>query len=339
MDDRRVPNSGSHSTTTTSDGSTTSSVDKPSLVYQLQKLNGMEKKRRSRTRRDQPVANKPGQPYQKNPPHTRTDSSTAQPTSPGPSGRSPPRRKGSPRVSRVEASSSYLDPLPPRTSSHEYGPPPATSPSRSSSPSSPFYPSAGTSSSSPGPGNLSPFRGSLPIPPNFDHFQHMALTTQSTPDSLSPSSPGYHEFQGYHHEITGDFAPRHAVSQTIPVDGSRPATTQFNDIYAPNRSCWNEYDRPQGRVEPLYPRSTTSYPPTPNASVPRLTHRPEQTAATSSFPPMSHGLGTSATEHPSGSYFYSDYEDRAAGASLQNIYHLTNRSSNPGSSAAGPYYS
>jgi hypothetical protein len=65
VDTGRVPNSGSQSTTSAS------SIDKPSLVYQLQKMNGMEKKRRSRTRKDQPSADRPGQPYQKSNLHTR----------------------------------------------------------------------------------------------------------------------------------------------------------------------------------------------------------------------------------------------------------------------------
>ena len=42
-----------------------SSVDRPSLVDQLQKLNAMAKKRQPRTPRDQPGPNKPGQPSQK----------------------------------------------------------------------------------------------------------------------------------------------------------------------------------------------------------------------------------------------------------------------------------
>ena len=304
----------------------------------------MEKKRRSRTRRDQPPANKPGQPYQKSSPNIRTSSSTAQSTSPDPSGHSPSRRKDASRVSGVEASSSssHFDPLPHRTSPDEYRPPltSTTSPSRSSSPSSPYYPSAGTSSSSPDSRNLSPLRASLPIPtPTFDHFQHMALTSQSTPDSLSPSSPGYHEFQGYSHEAPGDLRLQHLVSQTVPVDGSRLVTTQFNGIYGPNRSCWNEYDRPPGRIEPsVYPRSLPSFPPVPNGLAPRLAHRPEQTPTTPSLPPTPHSFGTPAAENPSGSYFYSDYDDRAAGTSLQNIYLLADSSSDADPSTTLPYY-
>lgn len=302
----------------------------------------MEKKRRSRTRRDQPAANKPGQPYQKSSPNTRVNPPTTQSTSPGPSGHSPPRRKDVSRVSRVETSTTYFDPLQPTNSPDEYRSAyaSATSPSRSSSPSSPYYPSAGTSSSSSGSRNLSPLRASLPIPtPTFDHFQHMALTSQSTPDSLSPSSPGYHEFQNYSHELSGDLRLQHPASQAIPVDGSRLTTTQFSDIYGSNRSYWNEYDRQQGRVEAsAYPRSLPSHPPVPNAPVPRLTHRPEQTT-TSSLPPMSRGLGTPAAENPGDGYFYSGYGDRTAGTSLQDIYLLPDGSSETGSSNTVPYYS
>jgi len=301
----------------------------------------MEKKRRSRTRRDQPAANKPGQPYQKS--SARTNPSTAQPAPPDPSGHSPSRRKDASRVSRVEASSSYFDPLPPRTSSDEHRSPysSTTSPSRSSSPSSPYYPSAGTSSSSPDSRNLSPLRASLPMPtPTFDHFQHMGLTTRSTLDSISPSSPGYHEFQSYNNELPGDFRLQHPASHTIPVGGSRLSTAQFNDTYGPGRSCWNEYDRQQGRIESsIYPCSLAPYPPTPNGLAPRLGHRPEQTTATSSLPPMSHGLDTPAAENPSGSYFYSGYEDRVAGTALQNIYLPADRSSDADSSTTGQYYS
>lgn len=303
----------------------------------------MEKKRRSRTRRDQPAANKPGQPYQKSSPHTRTNPSTAQSTSSDPSGRSPPRRKDASRVSRAEGSSSYFDPLPPRNSSDEYGSQysSATSPSRSSSPSSPYYPSAGTSSSSPGSKNLSPFRAPLPMPtPTFDHFQHMALTSQSTPDSLSPSSPGYHDFQSYSHELPGDLRLQHPASQAIPVDGPCLPTAQFNDIYGPSRPCWSENDRQQERIEsPAYPRSLAPYPPTPNNLVPRLAHRPEQATAAPSLSPMSHGLGIPATENSGGGYFYSGYEYRTTGTSLQNIYLLADRSSDADSSTTVPYYS
>ena len=306
-------------------------------------MNGMEKKRRSRTRRDQPAANKPGQPYQKSSPHTRTNSSTAQSTTSDPSGRSPSRRKDASRGSRVEGPSSYFDPLPSRNTSDEYRSPysSAASPSRSSSPSSPYYTSAGTSSSSPGSRNLSPLRASLPIPtPTFDHFQHMALTSQSTPDSLSPSSPGYHEFQGYSHELPGDLRLHHPVSQVTPVDGSRLTTAQFSDLYGPNRSYWNEYDRQQGRIESsMYPRSLASYPPAPDGLAPRLTHRPEQTTASSSLPPMSHGFGTPAAGDSGGSYFYSGYEDRATGTSLHNVYLLADRSSETDSTTTVPYYS
>jgi len=266
----------------------------------------------------------------------------AQSTSPDPSGRSPSRRKDSPRISRAEASSSHFDTLPTRTSADEHRPAysSATSPSRSSSPTSPYYHSAGTSSSSPGSKNVTPLRASLPIPtPTFDHFQHMALTTQSTPDSLSPSSPGYHELQSYSHELPVDLRLQYHVSQPVSADEPRLAT-QFNHSFGPNRSCWNEYDRQQGRFEPpIYPRSLGSYPPASGGSVPRLAHRPEQTTMTSSLPPMSHDLGTPPAENPGGSYFYSGYGDRAAGASLQNIYLLTDRSSDTDPSTAAPYYS
>ena len=301
----------------------------------------MEKKRRSRTRRDQPAANKPGQPYQKSSPHTRTNSSTSQSTSSDLSGHSPSRRKDTSRGSRVEGPSSYFDPLPPRNTSDEYRSPysSAASPSPSSSSSSPYYTSAGTSSSSPGSGNLSPLRASLPIPtPTFDHFQHMALSSQSTPDSLSPSSPCYHGFRGYSHELPGDLRLHHPVSQATPVDGSRLTTAQFSDLYGPkSRSYWNEYDRQQGRIESsMYPRSLASYPPAPDGWAPRLTHRPEQTTPSSSLPPMSHGLGTPAAGNSGSSYFY---EDRAAGTSLHDIYLLADGSSETDSTTTVPYYS
>jgi hypothetical protein len=308
VDDRRVANSGSRLVTATSNDSPVPSVDKSSLVYRLQKLNGMEKKRRSRTRRDQPAADKPGQPYPKSAPHTQTNSPTAQSTSPGPSSRLPPRRKDDPGVSRIGVSSSYFNPFSTSTS-HKYRAPSTTSPFRSSPSPSLYYPSTSTSSPSPGSRNLSPFQGTLPIPtPTSDHLQHMALTTRSAPDSLSLSSPGHPGLQNYSHGITGDFASWDTVSQIIPIDGLRPATIPSNDIYG-HRLYRNEYDRPQGRFESIYP-----------------------TAATSLFSPVSYGLGTVATEYPSGNYLYSGYEDRAAGTSLQNIYPLTDHSSNAGSS-------
>ena len=340
VDERRVPNSGSQSTT--SNGSSTSSIDKPSLVHQFQKMNGMEKKRRSRTRRDQPATNKPGHPYQKSNPRKRANSSSAQLPSPDPSDRSPPGRKDSSRVSRIEGPSSYFDPLTPRTLSDEYKPPYslAIPPSRSSSSSSPYYHNTVTSSS-PGSSGLSPLRAPLPIPtPTFDHFQHMALTSQSTPNSFSPSSPGYHEFQSYGYELPEDLRTHRPVSKTIPVDESRLATGQFNDIYVHNRPFWNEYDRQQGLAElSMYPRSLASYPPPPTGLVPRLVYRSEQTTTTPSFRPIIHGLGTPAAENPGGGHFYSGYEDRSAGASLQNIYLLADHSSDPDSSTTVRYYS
>lgn len=331
-DNQRVPNSGSQST------SSASSIDKPSLVYQLQKMNGMEKKRRSRARRDQPATNKPGQPYQKNHPHTRASSSTNQPASPDPSNRSPTRRKDTPRVSNVEEAPTYFD-LPPHTASQDEHRSPyssAASPSRSSSPSSPYYLSAGTSSS-PGSSNISPLRASLPIPtPTFDHFQHMALASHSTPDSLSPTSPGYHEFQSYNQELTAELRAQHHVPQTTPADGSHLAT-QFNDIYGPSRSCWSAYDKQQGRTElSAYPRSPASHP--SDVLAPRLVHRPEQASTTSSLPPISHALDTTPAGNTSGSYFYPDYDNRAAGTSVQNTY-IFDRSPDEGSSATAPYYS
>ena len=309
----------------TSTGSSTSSIDKPSLVYQLQKMNGMEKKRRSRTRRDQLAANKPGSPYQKSRHHTRTDTSTAQQTPPGPSGHLPSRCKDVSRFSGVEASASCFDPLPPRASSDEHILPQssATSLSRSSSPSSPYHLSAGTSSS-PGSTNLSPLQVSLPTPiPTSNQFQHMVLTSQTTPGSLSTSSPGCHEFQGYNHPA--ELRVQHPVSHAIPVDGLH-LVTQYDGVCGPSRPHWNEYNGRQGRIElSMYPR---------------LTHRPEQVTAAPFLPPMLHGLGTPPPiGNSSCGYFYPDYEDRTASTSLQDAYLLAGHSSEAGSSGAVPYYS
>jgi len=319
-----------------SNGSSASSVDKPSLVRQIQKMNGMEKKRRSRARRDQPVINKPGQPYQRSHPNPPTNPSAAQSTSPDPSGRSPSRRKDTSRVSRVETPSSRFDHPPLRTSVGKYSPAysSTTSPSRSSSP---YYPSTGTSSSSLRLRNVIPLRASLPMPtPPFDHFHHTAL---STPDSLSPLSPGYHELQDYGHELPVDLRSQYHVSQAVPADEPRSTTTQFSDGFGPNRSRWDEYNRQQGRFEsPIYLCSLASYPPTPGGLVPRLAHQPEQMTMTSSLLLMPHGLGTPPTENPGGSYFYSGYEDPAVGSSLHNAY-LTDRSSDVDPSTTTPYYS
>ena len=160
----------------------------------------------------------------------------------------------------------------------------------------------------------------------------MALTSQSTPDSSSLSSPGYHEFQSYSHETFRNLRSQYPVSQAIPVNRPHFTTMQFNDIYEPSRSYWNGYDRQQGRIESsVYPHSLTAYPPASNGLIPRPTHQQEQTTTTSSLPPVP------AAENLSDNYFYSSYEDRAAGASLQNIYLLTNRSSEAGSPTTVPY--
>ena len=329
-------------TTAPSNGSSTSSVDKPSLVHQLQKMQGMEKKRRSRTRRDQLAPIKPGRPYQKSHPLPQTNPLTAQSASPDSSGRSSSRHKDSPRLSRVEESSSRFDSLPPRTSADEHRPlyPSTTAPPQSSSLSSPYYPRAGASLSR-GPKNVTPLRASLSIPtPTFNHFQHMAPTTQSTPDSLSPSSPSYREFWGHDHELPGDPRLRYHASPTVPADGPRLATTHLNDNFGTIHSCWNECDRQEGQFgSPIYHRSLMLYPPASSSLVPRLFCRPEQTTITSSFPTVSHSLGTPPAENPRGSHFYLGYKDRAAGASLQSIYPLTDDSSDPDLQTTAPYYS
>jgi hypothetical protein len=103
------------------------------------------------------------------------------------------------------------------------------------------------------------------------------------------------------------------VSQDIPIDGLRSATTRFNDIDGTNRS-WNEHDRYCSLA------GTNGH-------------------DLLSLSPMSHGLGTPATGNPSRSYFYSDHEDRAAGTSPQNIHLLADRLSNVDSSTAVSYYS
>ena len=302
-------------------------------------MNGMEKKRRSRTRRDQSTADRPGQPYQKSSLHARATSSTTQPESPDFSNRSSSRRKDRPRISKEETSPSYFDTLQPTTLSDERGSlyPSATSPSRSSSPSSPYYLSAGTSPS-PGSRNLRPLQASSPVPtPTFDHFQQMAIPSQSTPDSFSPTSPGYHEFQSYGHELPGGLRAQHPVSRAISIEGSHLAT-RLDDIHGPNRSCWNECNGQQGRIElPACPRSPASH---RSGVLARLAHWPEQTSATSSFPPLSHGLGNPppSAGNPSGSYFYPDYEARAAGTSVQNTHLPSNHSPDTDSPTAVPYY-
>ena len=327
VDNRRVPNSGSQS------ASSASSIDKPSLVYQLQKMNGMEKKRRSKTRRDQQTADRPGQPYQKGNFHARATSSTAQPESLDLSDRSSSRRKDTSRISKGETFPFYFNTFPPTTLPDEHRSlyPSATSPSRSSSPS--YYLSAGTSPSL-GSRNLSPLRASLPVPsPTFDHFQQTIIASRSTPDSFSPTSPGYHDFQCYSHELPGELRAQHPVSRAIPIKGSHSAT-QLNDIHGPNHSCWNEYNGQHGRIESsVYPRSLASH----RSDVPaQLAHQPEQTSATSSFPPILHGLGTPPTGNPSGSYFCPGYEDRAT---VQNAHLLSDRSPDMDSPTTIPYYS
>jgi hypothetical protein len=133
VDNQRVPNSGSQLT------SSASSIDKPSLVYQLQKVNGMEK-RRSRTRRGQTSADKPGQPCQKSSLHPRATPSTTQPESLDLSNRSSSRRRDTSRISKGETSPSHFDTFPPTTLSdgHRSLYPSATSPSCISSPHPPY---------------------------------------------------------------------------------------------------------------------------------------------------------------------------------------------------------
>ncbi|KAF9787393.1 hypothetical protein BJ322DRAFT_1187493 [Thelephora terrestris] len=297
VDKSRVPNSGSQPTT---------SIGNPSLVYRIQKMNGMERKRRSRTRRDQPSADRPGQPYQKRNLQTRAASSTTQPASPDPSSRSPSRREDTSHVSKSGMSPSYLDAFPPAISSDEHRSsyPSVTSPSCSSSP---YYLGAATSPSSPGSRNISPSRAPSPIPTTaFDHFQHMALASQSAPDSCFSMSPSYHEFQSYGHVLDGSHLAR-----------------QCSDVYGSSRSCWNEYNRQHGWMElSAYPRFLEPHP--SSILTPRLAHQPGKISATSSFPPTLHDLDAPPAGNPDAKYFYPDFEDRAAGTSVQNTRLLTN---------------
>ena len=298
----------------------------------------MEKKRRLRTHRDQPAPNKPGEPYQKSRPHTRTNSPVTQPAPPDPSNLSSSRRKSTSYASKVEASSlSYFDAHLPEPSPDEHRVlyPPATSPSRSSLTSSPYYLNAGTFPS-PDPRNLSPSRASLPMPtPPFDHFQHMAPGSQSTLDSLFPTSPGHHESQGYSNELPRELRAQHSTSQAIPVDGSQLGT-QFNDLYGPDHSYWNEYYSRRSKL-PAYPHSSTSLP--PNLPASQLVHRPEQVVTTYSLPPTLHGLDTPPAGNSSESYCYPDDEDCTASTSAQSVYFPADHSSDAGPLTTIPYYS
>jgi hypothetical protein len=161
----------------------------------------MEKKRRSRTRRDQPAANKPGQPYQKSHPAYTNRLFV------GPANISRSlwsfAVQAQRRFARLESRGIFLlfRPSPAQDFirraqitilfSHFSLPELFTFFTLLSQRWNLFFVSRVEE-------RESPLRASLPIPtPTFDHFQHMALTTQSTPDSLSPSSPGYHELQSY----------------------------------------------------------------------------------------------------------------------------------------------
>ena len=288
-------------------------------------MNGVEKKRCSRTRRDQPAANKPGSLHQQSHRRTQTYNPTTQQTSPSPSHHSPSRHKDALRFSGVEAYASYFDPLPPRASLDEHISPQssATSLSQSSSPSSSYHLSAGTSSLSPGSTNSSPFQVSPLIPTApFNHFQHIALTSQTTPGFLSPSSPGYHEFQGYNHPT--ELKLQHPVSHTIPVDGSH-LVTQHDNVYGPSRSYWNEYDERQGRIN--------------LSKLPQLTHQREQVTTASFLPLMSHILGTPPMGDSSRDYFYPGYKDHTTSTFLQDAYLLAGHSSEADSLSTIPYHS
>jgi hypothetical protein len=289
-------------------------------------------KRRSRTRRGQKSADRPGQPYQKSSLHPRATPSTTQPESLDLSNRSSSRRRDTSRISKGETSFSHFDTFPPTTLSDEHRSlyPSATFPSCSSSP---YYLSAGTFPSL-GSRNLSPLRASLPVPtPTFDHFQQTTIASQSTPDSFSPTSPGYHESRSYSHEHPGELRAQHPVSRAIPIEGSHSATQLIN-IYGPNRSCWNEYNGQQGWIElSAYPHSLASH---RSDILAQLAHQTEQTSATSSFPQISRGLGTPPTGNPRGSYFCLDYEDRAA---VHNAHLLSDRSPDMDSPTTVPYYS
>ena len=334
VDDQRVPNLGLWSMT-----SSMPPINEPSLVYWIQKTNGMERKRCSRTRRDQPAANKPSKPYQKNHPHSQASSLMTQLASPDPPGRLSSRRKDNLRISKVETPPSYLDSHLPKPSSHEhislYSS--AIFPSWSSSPSSPYHLSAGMSSSPPNVRHVRPIsQVSLPmLNPIFDHFQQMDLGPQSSPDSLAPTSPGYHEPQHYNYELSAESMAQHPASRTIPAKGSHLGT-HFDDLNGLNCSCWNEYGRQQIQFL-AYPCSLTSHP--PNFLTLQLALLPEQATATFSLPQTSHSLGTPPTGHTSGSYFYPNYEDRTVCTPPQNTYLLTNHSSGTDSSTTAPYYS
>lgn len=136
--------SATSSTSTSSKAASTSNANKPSLVFQLQKLNGMEKKRRSRSRRDPLTAARPGVPYPK--PHTEmgrsvdvATSRTSSPTRSRRSGRTIDEVVGS--VYDVQSRSTSSE----DTTSYAA----TTSPTRSLSPSSPSYSTTNSLTSSP----------------------------------------------------------------------------------------------------------------------------------------------------------------------------------------------
>jgi len=293
-------------------------------------MNGMEKKRRSRTRRDQPAADRPNQPYKKSYHQKRTNSSTVRSTPLDPPGHSPSWYKDTLRVSKTEAFSSYFDPLPSRTPLDEHILLCSSTPQ--SSPSSPSHP---RSPSSPGLRYLCPSRTYLPVPtPTFDHIQ-----PQPTPDSISPSSPGCREPQCSSHELPGDLRFQHRTSQILPADGLRLGRTQFNNTYGPNHPGWNEYDGQQGRTElPTHLHSSALYPPAPSGFVPRLAHRPEQTTTTSP-PPASHCSGTPTAGNHSDAYFYPGYQDRIVDTSLPGTHLLAGRSLSVDPSVTFVYHS
>jgi len=145
----------------------------------------------------------------------------------------------------------------------------------------------------------------------------MVLTTHSTPDSLLPSSPGYHELQSYSRELPVGLGLQYYVSQTVPADEPRLATIAAGPI----ARAGNEYDRQQGRFEsPIYPRSELN----------------DRDFVSSSDVAQ---LGHSPSENPSRSYFsFPDHQNRAGGSSLQYIYLLSDCLSDADPQTTAPYY-
>lgn len=303
MSPQVLHSSSASSTSNSSKSVSAANANKPSLVFQLQKLNGMEKKRRSRSRRNPPMTARPGVPYQKSRPETGRE------TEAGSSRTSSPVRSRRSGRTIDEVVGSVYDAHSRSTSSEDTTSYSATtSPTRSLSPSSPSYSTTNSLTSSP----LldSPIQwplSNIPSPPAvpwntptaYETYHRPVINTTTAADSPTVLSSGYQS--GYRANMpVGPVrshypASHHANQRRIQPLTSGGGYTEVTEWHHTQRESGGAYAYPHDQPQ-IFSGSNT--PSTHVAAPPDPAYAPHG----SNYTPI-------ADEAPA---FYSEYDTGAA---------------------------